>query len=70
MRRVAVLLRPIDRFVLRLERLEGVVRMVLHHIFVDRTAFRTPFWAGLYVHVRRLALSLVPVSALGDFHKT
>jgi hypothetical protein len=58
MREVTVLLRPIDRFMLRLESLEGVVRMVLDHIFVDRTTFRTPFWAGLYVHVRHLALSL------------
>jgi hypothetical protein len=68
MREVAVLLRPIDRFMLRLESLEGVVRMVLDHIFVYRTAFRTPFGRGS-MYTFAILLSPVPVSALGDFHK-
>jgi hypothetical protein len=49
---MAVTPRPLDRFVLRLEGGEHVVRMILDDIVIDRITLTTPLRAGLNVDVR------------------
>ena len=44
-RHVAVLLGPVDSFVLRLESFEHMVGVIFDHIIVNRTSFRAAFGA-------------------------
>jgi hypothetical protein len=48
---VAVIFGPVDRLVLRLERAEYVVGMILDHIVFDRASLRAPLRAWLYVDI-------------------
>ena len=52
-RGVAIIFRPIDRFLLRFEESEHL-RVVLHHVVVNGTSFRTTFRARFDKNVRYL----------------
>src|SRR5262249_20540259 len=52
MRRMAVLPRPFNRFLLSLKALEDVVRMVFDHVVVDRIAFWSTLRPCLNEYVR------------------
>ena len=53
---VALFLRPLDCFLLCLERCLHVVGMVLYDIILDRTSLRTPLWPRFNVNVGHLSL--------------
>lgn len=50
-RRMALTFRPINRFLLRIECPEHMVRMVFDDIILDSAALRAPFWACLDVNI-------------------
>jgi hypothetical protein len=58
-RGVAFTFRPLDRFSLRFEGAEHVVRMVFDHIIVDMAPLRASLGARLNVNVRHICLSLI-----------
>jgi hypothetical protein len=57
-RSVAVFPRPVDRFVLRFEGCEDMIRMVFDHIIVDMAPLRTALWTRLNVNIRHFLPSL------------
>src|ERR1700720_274868 len=57
-RGVAVTFRPIDRFSLRFEGAEHMVRMVFDDIVVDTAPLRAALWARFNVNIRHTVLSL------------
>jgi len=57
-RGVAVTFRPIDRFSLRFEGAEHMVRMVFDDIIVDTAPLRAALWARFNVNIRHTVLSL------------
>ena len=57
-RGVALAFRPIDRFSLRFEGAEHVVRMVFDDIIVDTAPLSAPLWARFNVNIRHALLYL------------
>jgi hypothetical protein len=60
MRRMAILLRPFDRFVLGLEGGEDMIGMVLNNVILDSAARGTTLWPCLNEYVRRPAFHYIP----------
>ena len=58
-RSMALVFRPVDRFVLGFESAEHMVRMVFNDIVLDRAALRTPFGARFNVNARHVHSSCV-----------
>jgi hypothetical protein len=64
MRRMAVLLRPIDCFSLCFERSERVVGVIFNYIIVNMGTFGTALGARLNIDVRHTHISLPDVTML------
>ena len=57
-RMVTLGLRPFDRFVLRLGRMQDMVGMIFDHVILDMASFVMALRARLYVHVRHRSLPM------------
>jgi hypothetical protein len=57
-RGVALTFRPIDRFSLRFEGADHVIRMVFYDIIVDTAPLRAALWPRFNVNIRHALLSL------------
>jgi hypothetical protein len=59
MRRMAVLFRPVDGFVLRFESSECVVGVIFDHIIVNGATFGAALGSRLNINVRHASISLL-----------